>query len=176
MNGKTMATCTDCGAKLPLLGNHEGRCKSCYNKACYSAGEADRQMKVTRNTNKRVREKEQNAKVKQFEEAVANVMVTTETFCPDLKILERKGIITAEVAEGMNVFKDMAADWTGTFGGRSKTTQNTLRQVRETVIDELKVEAAKIGRTPLLRSIWITKSSAQRAGFCSLWRRERSRY
>lgn len=54
-------------------------------------------------------------------------------------------IVTAECVFGMSVFKDFFAGMSDFFGGRSQATQDTLRRARQTCLNELKVEAAKVG-------------------------------
>ena len=72
------------------------------------------------------------------------VLLTTETN-PDLKILERIEIITAECVFGMNIFKDIFASIRDIVGGRSKAFQDTLRDARKTALYELKREAHEVG-------------------------------
>lgn len=78
------------------------------------------------------------------------VLVTTETYSPDLTIIERKGIVTAEVVVGMNVFKDLFAGIRNIVGGRSGVVQDALRDIRQQVINELKVEAARSGANAVI--------------------------
>lgn len=78
------------------------------------------------------------------EAEIEAIIVTTETHT-DLDIRERLGIVTAECAYGMNAFKDLFAGVRNVFGGRSKAVQDTMRDARETVLYELKQEAARLG-------------------------------
>lgn len=77
------------------------------------------------------------------------VLLTTETQ-PNLKIIKRLDVITAECAYGMNVFKDIFASFSDTFGGRSNSIQNTLRDARKVVLDELRKEALSIGANAVI--------------------------
>ncbi|GAA6183776.1 YbjQ family protein [Aliiglaciecola sp. NS0011-25] len=72
------------------------------------------------------------------------IMVTTETFLHE-KIEKRIEIVTAELAFGMNIFKDIFAAFSDFFGGRNKSIQNALREAKETVLLELKREAYRVG-------------------------------
>jgi uncharacterized protein YbjQ (UPF0145 family) len=45
----------------------------------------------------------------------------------------------------MNMFRDIFAAFTDTFGGRSEASQKVLRDARKTCLLELKKEAAQIG-------------------------------
>lgn len=78
------------------------------------------------------------------ESAIAAVLLTTET-APDLYILRRVEIVTAECAFGMHIFKDLFAGIRDIVGGRSKAVQKTLRDARRTVLHELKREAHLVG-------------------------------
>ncbi|WP_440056771.1 YbjQ family protein (plasmid) [Pseudoalteromonas sp. T1lg65] len=77
------------------------------------------------------------------------VLLTTETH-PSLKIAKRLDVITAECAYGMNVFKDIFVSLSDTFGGRSSSIQNTLRDARKVVLDELRKEALSIGANAVI--------------------------
>jgi uncharacterized protein YbjQ (UPF0145 family) len=50
-------------------------------------------------------------------------------------------IVTAECAFGMNIFRDMFANYRDFFGGRSAATQRVLRDARNVCLNELKKEA-----------------------------------
>ena len=72
------------------------------------------------------------------------IIITTEMSI-DTPIEKRIEVISAEVAFGMNLFKDIFASLSDTFGGRNKSIQNTLRDARETVMSELRKEAYELG-------------------------------
>ena len=72
------------------------------------------------------------------------ILLTTETN-PDIKILERIEIVTAECVYGMHIFKDIFAGARDVVGGRSKAWQDTLRDARKTALYELKREAHEVG-------------------------------
>ncbi len=75
----------------------------------------------------------------------SSIIITTETYAPDLAIDQRLDLITAECACGINVFKDFITSVSDIAGGRSKTTQNILREARKNVLAELRNEAAELG-------------------------------
>lgn len=81
----------------------------------------------------------------EVEQAAADMIITTETYAPDLVIEKRLGVITAECVFGMNMFKDFFSGLTDFFGGRSRSTQNSLRDARVVCISELKREALQVG-------------------------------
>lgn len=77
-------------------------------------------------------------------------MLSTETAAPDLKIVQRLGIVTAECAFGMNLFKDIFAVGRDIFGGRSASIQTALKDARNTALDELRLEASKLGANAVI--------------------------
>lgn len=79
----------------------------------------------------------------------SDVLLTTET-APDLKIFKRIDVITAECVYGMNIFKDIFASFSDTFGGRSDSIQNTLRDARKTALAELRKEAVSVGANAVI--------------------------
>jgi len=76
--------------------------------------------------------------------AIEAVILTTET-APNLNITKRIEIVTAEVAFGMNIFKDLFAGIRDIVGGRSEAVQATMRDSRRTALYELKKEAHAVG-------------------------------
>ena len=77
------------------------------------------------------------------------VVLTTET-ASNLKVLKRLDVITAECVYGMNIFKDILASLSDTFGGRNKSIQNTLRDARRTALTELRKEAYSLGANAVI--------------------------
>lgn len=82
--------------------------------------------------------------------AAKAMMITTETVISDRKVVDRLGIVTAECAFGMNIFRDVFAGVRDVFGGRSKAVQATLRENREFALSELKKEAARLGANAVI--------------------------
>lgn len=58
--------------------------------------------------------------------------------------------MSAECAYGLNVFKDILVGLRNIAGGRTATLQRTMRESRETVINELKSEAHRIGANAVI--------------------------
>lgn len=117
-----MATCRSCGIDLVLLnrGQH-GYCKKC---------DRDGRGEGTSNPAKSAE--------------IEAVVLTTET-APNLNIVKRIEIVTAECAYGMNIFKDLFAGVRDIVGGRSEAVQKTMRDARRTALYELKREAHAVG-------------------------------
>jgi uncharacterized protein YbjQ (UPF0145 family) len=78
------------------------------------------------------------------DQQIGQILLTTEN-APDIEIVERIEIITAECAYGMHIFKDLFAGVRDIVGGRSKAVQKTMREARRTALLELKREAHAVG-------------------------------
>jgi uncharacterized protein YbjQ (UPF0145 family) len=75
----------------------------------------------------------------------ARVVLTTTANVPNKEIKEVVAIVSAEVAVGMNIFKDMFSAVRDVVGGRAGAVQNTLRDLRGQALDELRQEASRVG-------------------------------
>lgn len=88
---------------------------------------------------------ERAIKEREYREAnIEAIVLTTET-TPNLNITKRIEIVTAEVAYGMHIFKDLFAGVRDIVGGRSEAVQKTMRDARRTALYELKREAHSVG-------------------------------
>ena len=128
-----MATCLKCGASIGFFSGSVDYCLDC-TVAKYKAGA-------------RERVEAQRSAVTEIELRNADIdaiVLTTET-APNLKIIKRIEIVTAEVAYGMNIFKDLFAGVRDIVGGRSEAVQKTMRDARRTALYELKREAHSVG-------------------------------
>lgn len=123
-----MAICKGCGKKIGFLEGHNGFCGPCVMEGSIEKDE----YKLVK-ASETVREK-----------AIESIILTTET-APSLKITKRIEIVTAEVAYGMNIFKDLFAGVRDIVGGRSEAVQKTMRDARRTALYELKKEAHSVG-------------------------------
>jgi len=81
--------------------------------------------------------------------STADVLLTTETVV-SFEVERRIDVITAEVAFGMNIFKDMFAAFSDVFGGRNKSISNTLKDARLLVLQELRQEAMRVGANAVI--------------------------
>lgn len=71
-------------------------------------------------------------------------MVMTTEAALDIPITQRLGIVTAEAVVGMNIVKDMMLEVRDLVGGRSKTQQNAMRDIKEELFDRLRDDAARL--------------------------------
>lgn len=132
-----MAECKVCGKKMGFLESNNGMCAECHldHIRAKSAGNTTAyELQV-----QKAQKEDATRRV-----AIEAVLLTTET-APNLNITKRIEIVTAEVAYGMNIFKDLFAAVRDVVGGRSEAVQSTMRDARRTALYELKKEAYEVG-------------------------------
>ena len=78
------------------------------------------------------------------------IIVTTSHTLQGIEVTKYLGVVSAECAYGMNMFKDMFANVRNLVGGRSTAVQDTMRDSRETVMQELKREAHAKGANAVI--------------------------
>ena len=72
-------------------------------------------------------------------------VVTTTSGLDGCKINAYLGIISAQAVLGINLFREILANFKDAFGGRSGTLEKALAEARELVIDDMKAKAMKLG-------------------------------
>jgi len=123
-------TCAECGRKLNWLNDSGNReVVQCFDCNHENELKSRRSMKL---------------EVVQRDAEIDAITLTTET-APNLKIMKRIEIVTAECAFGMNAFKDLFAGVRNIVGGRSEAVQKTMRDSRRVALYELKKEAYEVG-------------------------------
>jgi uncharacterized protein YbjQ (UPF0145 family) len=73
------------------------------------------------------------------------MIVTTTPSIEGRVIVHYLGIVAGEAVIGANVFRDLFAGIRDVIGGRSGAYEKTLREARQTAIDELILEANALG-------------------------------
>ena len=73
------------------------------------------------------------------------IVLTTTASVPSREIKEVVDIVSAEVAVGMNIFKDMFSAVRDVVGGRAGAIQGTLRDLGGQALEELRQEASRVG-------------------------------
>lgn len=153
-----MATCDTCGKSFGLFEGSKGRCNECRNRnltpenyadVMASDAKAEAAFKAIRDSEVRAG-RDSAAKIEAIATAADSVLLTTESMPSGLTITKRHGIVTAECVFGMHMFKDMFAIGRDLFGGRSGALQNTLKDARNTALQELRIEAATLGANAVI--------------------------
>ena len=73
------------------------------------------------------------------------MIVTTTQSIEGRRVVEYLGIVTGEAILGANVFRDLFAGIRDIVGGRSGAYERSLREARETALEEMQAEAARLG-------------------------------
>jgi len=137
-----MAECISCGKTMNFSDRQNAKS---YNGDCAACTEAKRKNKKLLSEGwDEASIAEAKVQANRLSSAIEAVILTTET-APNLNITKRIEIVTAEVAFGMNIFKDLFAGIRDIVGGRSEAVQATMRDSRRTALYELKKEAHAVG-------------------------------
>ena len=73
------------------------------------------------------------------------MIVTTTTAIDGRPVREYLGVVTGEAVLGANVFRDLFAGLRDIVGGRSAGYERSLREARETALEEMVAEAQQAG-------------------------------
>lgn len=79
------------------------------------------------------------------QQALAGIVISTTPFVSNRNIEQELGVVGAECVYGMNLFKDIFAAIGDVVGGRSRTAERVFKDARTAAIDDLRVEALKLG-------------------------------
>ena len=74
-----------------------------------------------------------------------DIIITTTPGIEGKPVREYRGIITGQVAAGVNVFKDIFSGLRNIVGGRSSALQETMKKMREEALADLEEEASRRG-------------------------------
>ena len=133
-----MAECKECGKRN--WNPFEDICSDCLIEFKVSKIKADRAAE---------RELAQQETDMAQQELDAILVATAHTL-QGIEVTKYLGVISAECAYGMNMFKDMFANVRNLVGGRSAAVEDTMRDSRETVMQELKREAHAKGANAVI--------------------------
>jgi uncharacterized protein YbjQ (UPF0145 family) len=78
------------------------------------------------------------------------IPITTAQTLEGFRVIKTIEVITAECVFGMNFLRDVLAEMSDFFGGRSRTTQNKLREARKICLRELRAEAESVGANAVI--------------------------
>ena len=140
-----MAECKECGKKLGFLEQSVGGlCSQCNYLKTISPDEVEQLDQANKDW--------ENIQVQLSidNEELGSVLLTTAHTLQDVTVTKYLGVVSAECAYGMNMFKDMFANVRNLVGGRSAAVEDTMRDSRETVMQELKREAHAKGANAVI--------------------------
>ncbi|HLN62382.1 MAG TPA: YbjQ family protein [Symbiobacteriaceae bacterium] len=73
------------------------------------------------------------------------MIVTTTPSVEGRRVVQYLGIVTGETIMGANVFRDIMAGFADMIGGRAGSYESKLREGREMALQEMQVEAQRLG-------------------------------
>ncbi|MEI2300516.1 YbjQ family protein [Ensifer sp. MJa1] len=88
---------------------------------------------------------QEEKRLKSEHPAPAPIVMATTPMVPGREITECLGIVSAQVAFGQNIFKDIFTEVRDLVGGRAKAQQKVFADSRKAAFDELTVEARNLG-------------------------------
>lgn len=141
MQNSKAANCAECGVESqkdffsnidpnPVAMSRRNLCRACHS-SLFGNGAAEETDET---------EKAEKA----LHLRAGNIPVTTGFTTAAGPITEEIDVITSECVYGINVFKDMPGDVRDIVGGRASAQQKVLRYLRQTCLDELRMNAAEI--------------------------------
>lgn len=78
------------------------------------------------------------------------MLLTTTNNIEGKKITQYYGIVTGETIIGANVFKDFFAGIRDIVGGRAGSYENILREAKDTALQEMSAQAARMGANAVI--------------------------
>ena len=142
-----MARCSACGTGMTFTESNialsfGGKCKDCIIR--------DNPEQKDKLQNKKIKEQLKLDTEQELDTTIDAIMLTTSHTLQGIEVTKYLGVVSAECAYGMNMFKDMFANVRNLVGGRSTAVQDTMRDSRETVMQELKREAHAKGANAVI--------------------------
>lgn len=78
------------------------------------------------------------------------LLITTTGSVDGRKVVEYKGIVTAQVFMGVNLFRDIFSGLRDIVRGRSKAMEKEFNKAKELLLRELSIEAVNIGANAVI--------------------------
>jgi uncharacterized protein YbjQ (UPF0145 family) len=140
----SVADCVECGKKFGFLeAGIGGRCTSCAYLATVDTA-----------TMKKIEKNHQDAEANRLisqeqSDRINSVLITTET-APNLNIIKRLDVVSAQAAFEINNFKDLFVGFMNPADGRSNELEKQLDGLRTKSTRNLKVKAYEIGANAIV--------------------------
>jgi uncharacterized protein YbjQ (UPF0145 family) len=78
------------------------------------------------------------------------MLITTTNTVEGKRITQYYGLVSGETIIGANIIKDIFASITDIVGGRSGTYERTLREAKDTALQEMTQEAQRFGANAII--------------------------
>ena len=73
------------------------------------------------------------------------MIIATTPEVPEGRVVKTLGVVTGEAIIGAHIFRDFFAGITNIIGGRAGGYEKALRQARDIAVQEMEVEARRLG-------------------------------
>jgi len=81
---------------------------------------------------------------------MTKMMILTTPIVEGYTIKEYKGLVTAKNVRALNIIRDTMTSFRDFFGGRSGSYQEVMDSIQQEVIDEIIIEAEKVGANGII--------------------------
>ena len=78
------------------------------------------------------------------------MLITTTNNIEGKRISQYYGLVSGETIIGANIVKDLFASITDIVGGRSGAYEQTLREAKDTALQEMTLEAQRLGANAII--------------------------
>lgn len=78
------------------------------------------------------------------------MLITTTNSIEGKRITQYYGLVSGETIIGANIVKDLFASITDIVGGRSSAYEQTLKEAKETALQEMTQEAQRLGANAII--------------------------
>jgi uncharacterized protein YbjQ (UPF0145 family) len=78
------------------------------------------------------------------------MLITTTNTIEGKRIAQYYGLVSGETIIGANIVKDLFASITDIVGGRSSAYEQTLKEAKETALQEMTQEAQRLGANAII--------------------------
>lgn len=78
------------------------------------------------------------------------MIVTTTHVIQDKRVSKYMGIVSGEVVLGANIFRDISAGIRNVLGGRTTAYEETLREARQSALQEMTQHAQQMGANAVI--------------------------
>ncbi|MBB4122166.1 YbjQ family protein [Martelella radicis] len=147
-----MAKCRKCGDAIPFMDNrYSGLCSKCYTEKERRIHQALDSVNAKRDSaiideyrsTGQIADRSNMPKAL-FDEILDSLILTNGESVPGREVSQVIDIVGAEVAYGLNFFKDIANSMRDLVGGRSDTIQRATSDGRQACLDEIRSKAARL--------------------------------
>jgi len=88
--------------------------------------------------------------LKEMEEKISKIIITTSYSIEGKRIIRYIDVISAEIIEGLSIFKDFGVGIADIFGGSASGYEKTLDKMKNIAFNKLKIKAYDLGANAIV--------------------------